>query len=138
MEEQKIIQKFPHLLPEESQIWQRFLDILGGNYDRFDYDVHVGKGAPFGKEKDEKYREMWTHLTQKRIDVIGFSAKNLTIFEVRPRADLPLLGKLIGYKQLYVASVHPTLNILLAVVSDRVDDDDAFVFSQNAVKIFIV
>lgn len=138
MAEETTTQKFPHLLKEESEIWQRFINILGGAYDYFSYDVRVGKGAPFGKEKDEKYKKMWSDLTQKRIDAIGFSVAGITIFEIRPRADLPILGKLLGYKELLIKSFHPTEQIFLAVVSDRVDDDDAAVFSTHGIQIFIV
>jgi len=138
MTEETATQKFPHLLPEESEIWERFISVLGENYTSFSYDVRVGDGAPFGKEKDEKYREMWTALTQKRIDVIGYSPEGITIFEIRPRADLPILGKLLGYRTLYFRTFHPTEKIFLAVVSDRVDDDDAVVFSAHDIKIFIV
>lgn len=138
MPEEIAKEKFPHLLPEESEIWSRFVATLGGNYECFSYDVRVGKGAPFGKEKDEKYHKMWSDLTQKRIDAIGFSAAGITIFEIRPRADLPILGKLLGYKELLIRSFHPTEKIFLAVVSDRVDDDDATVFSANGIQIFII
>ncbi len=138
MLEETTQEKFPHLLPEESQIWRRFLDTLGGNYDYFSYDVRVGKGAPLGNEKDEKYRKMWTDLTQKRIDAIGFSKDTITIFEIRPRAGLPMMGKLLGYKELLMRTHHISEKFILAIVSDRVDDDDATVFSANGIQIFIV
>jgi len=35
--------RYPHLLPGEVLIWERFLGAYGMQYQEFLYDIHVGK-----------------------------------------------------------------------------------------------
>jgi len=130
--------KFPHLLPEEQDLWRKFITTHGKEYTSFSYDVRVGKGAHAGKDKDPKYQEMWKKLTQKRIDVVGYSKDGITIFEVRPNADLPILGKLLGYKTLYLKTFYTPEKINLAIVTNSVTIDDKTVFEAHKIKIFLV
>lgn len=138
MTEENTLQKFPHLLPEEVKIWRRFLNLHKQNYLSFAYDVRVGEGHPTGDETQEKYIDMWGALTPKRIDAVGFYEDGITIFEIRPNADISMLGKLLGYKTLYLESFVDVPKITLAVVTDRLSPDDAFVLSKYSIQIFIV
>lgn len=138
MPEEIKYEKFPHLLPEETKIWSRFLNLYKQNYLSFAYDVHVGEGHPTGEETQEKYIDMWGSLTPKRIDVVGFYEAGITIFEIRPNADMSMLGKLLGYKTLYLESFVNVPKITLAIVTDRLSPDDAFIFSGYSIQIFIV
>ena len=98
--------KFPHLLPGEVTTWRKFLLDHETEYDRFEYDIHLEGGSTPQEAPPDQYAENFRWLTRKRADVIGFKGKHVTIFEIRPRASLPLLGQLQGYRYLWMRQ-HP-------------------------------
>ncbi|GAH76378.1 unnamed protein product, partial [marine sediment metagenome] len=92
--------KYPHLLPEEVKLWDAFMREHSEEYGRFEYDVHVGMGAPVPPGTSPEMLKMIKATSRKRIDVVGYSTGLITIFEVRPDAGLSVIGSLRGYKRL--------------------------------------
>ena len=74
--------RFPHLLPNEERIWERFLQIYGDQFQNYRYDVRVGKGQDPGPRYEWKWRQLAIMLTQKRIDVVAERDGEIWIFEV--------------------------------------------------------
>ena len=101
---------FPHLLPVEVWLWRAFLIKFEEKWDRFEYDVHVGAGADLSAAPPDEFTANFTTLTQKRIDAVGWKGNTPTIFEVRERASLEMVGKLEGYGILF-ARQFPTVPI---------------------------
>lgn len=129
---------FPHLLPVEVSVWRNFISAHGHTFDRFDYDVHVGAGRRPGAPAGDVYADNFRDLTQKRIDAIGWTGTYPTIFEVRERADLQVIGKLIGYGRLWERE-NPMLSAPeLALVCRIIGPDDRFVASDKRISIYEV
>lgn len=94
--------KFPHLLPGEVNVWRSYLLLYEDLFDRFQYDVHVGRGSLPEEGLNDVNTLDFNWLTRKRIDVVGWNGSQPTIFEVREHASLPLIGQLEGYRHLWM------------------------------------
>lgn len=109
--------KFPHLLPKEVLIWNKFLDVHEKEYESFDYDVHVGLGAELPKDVSPMIRKIALGLTRKRIDAVGYKSNSITIFELKPEAGLSAIGQCLAYYYLYRREFRPKRKVLMRIVS---------------------
>lgn len=92
--------QFPHLLPDDIQVWERFLAHYGSLYTHFDYDVRVGTGRPQPEQPLEGIRKMAMDLSQRRIDAVGWDTRGPTIIEITTG---------IGFKATGQIQIYPTL-----------------------------
>jgi len=130
--------KFPHLMPNEIPIWEKFLALYGNEFSDFRYDVRVGKGVDPGPKYDPKWRQLAIQLTQKRIDAVWRRDGVVYIFEVKPQAGLSALGQLLSYRILYRETFRYRGPLRLAVVTDRLNDDERLVYRRYLVEIYEV
>lgn len=132
-------------LPEhEARIWRRYLEQYERDFHRFEYNVRVGRGlspavpAPGAERPDEAaYRAMWTQLTQRRIDVVGFRLDETWLIEVEGRPSARAVGQLVMYEELYTQQRPDTGPVQLAVVANAVSPDVATVLEQLGVLVFL-
>jgi hypothetical protein len=95
--------RYPHMLPEDFPVWERYIDGHASDFTRLYYDVRVG--GP--KEIDPKVapspsmRKMWYDVNAKRIDVIGEKEDEIWIIEVTTTPGLRALGQLTTYIALW-------------------------------------
>lgn len=123
---------------DESIVWGKFLSLYGKNYDRFDYDLRVGTGIIPGPEIPENFKQDYISLTQKRIDCVGYTNNNATLFEVKTRALLPPLGQLLGYNILFI-STFPNIKVKdLMLICSSITDEDLAIYEQNKIKVFVL
>jgi len=130
--------KYPHLMPNEVPIWEKFLSIWGDQFTDYKYDVHVGKGADPGPEVEEQWRRLAIMLTQKRIDVVAKRDGIVYLFEVKPDAGLGALGQLKAYRVLYREHFKYRGPLRLAVVTTRLNDDERLVYTRYGIEIYEV
>ena len=128
--------KYPHLLPNEVRIWDKFLELMGKKWYRFEYDIRVGKGIDPGPTVPEPWRSLAIKLTQKRIDAIGYAEDGIWIFEVKPDASLGALGQVLSYKYLYERDFKPELPVNLAIVTNRTFPDEKEIYRHYNVRYF--
>ena len=136
---------FPGLIPIESALWRVWLVTHEQDYDRFEYNVHVGKGiniAPRELEDDAelqaKIQKQFQQATQKKIDVVGFRADAMTIFEVEERPGTRALGQLLLYRELLHDLRPPTAPTTLILIARRLGTDMRTAFERNSIEIFSV
>lgn len=136
---------FPGLVPIESVLWRVWLEDHEQDYDRFEYNVHVGQGiniAPRSLEDtpelQEKIRKQFQQATQKKIDVVGFQGPAMTIFEVEERPGTRALGQLLTYRELLHTQRPPTAPTTLGLVARRLGTDMRAVFERSEVTIWLV
>lgn len=114
---------FPHLLPKEVVIWKHFLRNHGQDYDRYEYDVHVGQGVELPPGASEMSRRISAGLTRKRIDVVGYRGDSITLFEVKANAGVGVVGQLLAYEHLYIEEHPEETSIHLVIITDWMDSD---------------
>lgn len=134
----EVSSSFPHLLPVERKLWVRFLSSHPGLFDRFDYDVHIGAGVMPSAKPGDPYARNFRDLTQKRIDVIGWEGSEPTIIEIRERADLGVIGKLVAYGKLWERENPLLPEPFLMLVCASIGPDDRFVATRSKVEIYVV
>lgn len=129
--------KFPRLTTDEQILWRQFIILHGKEFERFDYDLPVGKGVDPGAEVSEVLRKDYIDLTRKRIDAVGYRSGTATLFEVKPRAATTALGQLLTYANLF-AQTYPGIPIVgSAVVTSLINDDERHVYESMNIKIYV-
>ncbi|NVM56475.1 MAG: hypothetical protein HWN66_22445 [Candidatus Helarchaeota archaeon] len=130
--------QYPHLIGEDTEVWERFVSKFPKKFDSVDYDIKVGLGADTSPIPDESDKKYWATLTKKRIDVIGFKNDFVTIVEVKKRATLFTLGQILGYRFLYLKE-HPELHVVKTlIVCDTISQDDIDVLNHYGIDFIIV
>lgn len=119
--------QFPHLLPQDIEVWKRFLAKYGTMYVNFLYDLRVGHGRDPGEGYPENIRGMAIGLSQRRIDAVGIVPDGVHIIEVTQVAGLTAIGQLTMYPILYSIDYpdKPILNIILVCESIQSDIEPA-------------
>lgn len=132
------MKEFRHLLVKEKELARRYIERYGKQYISIDYDVHVGDGVVAKEETEEKYRNMFAHLTKKRIDMIGHTKTEVHIIEFRPLADIRQIGKLLVYGLLYSQNYPTTKEIKLRLVTDNILEGDKLAAKEYDIETIIV
>lgn len=99
--------KYPHLLPADIALWDRFLTANPNRFEELYYDIRVGDGRDPGQDYAPNIRRMAIDLSQRRIDAIGITPDEIYIIEISTRPGLKALGQLMAYPTLY-AQKYPT------------------------------
>ena len=97
----KKLAKYPHLMPKDVKIWERFIDQNPDSFGLVSYDVRVGEGMKLPDDAEEPYASDMYHLSKKRIDVVGFVGNEAWVIELKPRAGFTAIGQALGLTELY-------------------------------------
>lgn len=111
------------MVKDEILLWKKFLSKHGKKFDKYVYDVHVGKGVGVIPGLPAPYNRMAMQLSQKRIDVVAHKDGDVFIIELKDIADLQAIGQLEGYKTLYEDKYGKGVVRGLIIVSSSADTD---------------
>ena len=114
---------YPHLMPDDIVVWERFLDHFGDLYAHFDYDVRVGRGRPAPDTETAGIQKMATDLSQRRIDAVGHSLGHSTIIEITTGIGMTAIGQIQIYPRLYRNTFNITTGIRSLLVGSHLQDD---------------
>lgn len=128
---------YPHLLAQDIEVWERFLERYADRYDHFDYDVRVGQGRDPGDQLEPKYRQLGIELSQRRIDAIGHRQDGLDIIEITTEAGIHAVGQLIAYPILYEHTFQPNQPLRPVLVCSSLGPDVKPALDQNHILTFI-
>mgnify|MGYP001562809153 CR=1 FL=1 len=123
--------------PSDIPLWQEFLRLHGKEYTAFEYDVPVGDGIPPPEDIPDFAKKDWIALTKKRIDVVGFKANDVEIFEIKPRAGLTALGQLLGYWTLYKKTHGNSFHISLTLITSMLTPDERLNYDRYNIKTYV-
>ena len=132
------MRKYPHMIGEDTEVWNRFIIRFPNRFDTVDYDVHVGKGVDTSPLQDKADQDYWSGLTKKRIDVIGYKNSLITIIEVKNRATLFTLGQVLGYRFLYLRERPEQNSVLILIICHKIDQDDQAVLSHYGIDVLVI
>lgn len=131
-------ERFPHMYAAEADIWRRWLKEHQKEYLDFKYDVHVGREWPQHAVDTEEWRRGAAAVYLKRIDVVGFQADTVTIFEVKPHAGLGALGQVIGYLALYEEQFEPKEELKGAIVTELADPNISKILEDHGIDLYVL
>ncbi len=114
---------YPHLMPDDIDVWERFLDHFGDLYTHFDYDVRVGIGRPADAAEPTGIRKMALDLSQRRIDAVGHTPQASTVIEITTGIGFKAIGQIQVYPRLYRQTFNITIPIHSLIVGAFLQDD---------------
>lgn len=122
----------------DTEIWNRFLAKYPDEYDRVQYDFHVGDPPPFNPLMDNGEDKNQDLLYKFRIDVIGHKGNDVDLIEVKPNAGPSALGQIRSYKTLYERDEEPTGRVNLVIITDTLRTNMDYLATQEGVRIIVV
>ena len=113
------IPKYPHMLPVEAELWDKFLRERTPEFIKLEYDVHVGDVPPPPETLPDYLKGMFQSVYSKRIDVVAHDPDKIYVIEVKPRAGMTALGQVLAYKFLYERDFKPIVPVEMRLVCER-------------------
>lgn len=132
------LRKYPHMLPADVGLWERFLDKYGSRFSNFRYDVHVGGHLERSEWMGDETWAMAQVLAAKRIDAVGYRPREVWIIEVKPESGCGAIGQLVVYSMLFPRSGYVGKRLVRALVCENITPDDRFVMEGLGYEYFIV
>jgi len=130
--------KYPHLSPQDTVIWEKFIEENPGFFDSVDYDVKVGKPREYKTAEEDVYKKAMEELSRKRIDVVGYKNDKIYIVEIHPSASFETLGQLIGKRSLYQKEFNVKKNLFALLITDREVPDIPELCKENDIIYYLV
>lgn len=130
--------KYPAMLPREILIWRNWLKKFEKSYERYEYNVRVGKGTDPGRSYPEPERTMGVKISQKRIDVVAWIGNQATIIEVEDRPGVSGPAQLIVYETLWRDDNKYRPAPILLLVVPRIQEDTLRVAVKAGIRVEIV
>ena len=93
--------KYPHLMPEDVKIWNKFISGNPEFFKEVEYDVKVGEGREYPEAPEGPIKEDMKYLSKKRIDVVGFTNDEIYVIELKPKAGMKAIGQALSLAELY-------------------------------------
>lgn len=136
--EYKEMSAFPHMGPEDTLVWRRFLEQYKDQYDSVDYDTKVGFVPLFVTQDKDAVGGDIANLYLRKIDVVGFANEEINIIEVKPKAGFSTVGQILGYVALWKEKYKDARTIHAAIVTGEAPLDVRLLAEQNGVEVFVV
>lgn len=130
--------RYPHLMPIDRAIWERFLERNGSEFLGFQYDIMLGEGADPVEGMSERDKRLLYSLTVKRVDCLGVREDGLVLFEVKPRLGMAAMGQLVVYNLLWKRRYGIGRPITMAWVGEQSEPDHQYVANQLGFRVVVV
>ena len=130
--------RYPHMIKEEIEVWEKFMILYPGKFETVDYDFRVGAGADIPIDTPENMTRMAKMLSQKRIDVLAWVGDSPTIIEIKGRVGLSALGQILGYKTLFKKYFKNIQDPELLIICAEISKDDKDVLEENNIPVEVV
>lgn len=105
--------------PNDTDIWDGFVFNFPDDYDKVQYDLAVGPGAPVDPVVNPETGGDIYSLYQRKIDVVGYKGNRIDIIEVKPEAGPSTVGQVKYYKKLFIEDFKPTGPVRCVIVTDE-------------------
>lgn len=128
---------YPHMMPYDVAIWERFIEKYPDAYDFVSYDVKVGSAPAFDTVANPETGGDAINLYLRKIDVVGHKGANIDIIELKPKAGSSALGQVVGYGILYERDYTPPTKPGLVVITDVLGNDMQHLGDSMGVKVIV-
>lgn len=132
------MKRYPHLLPPDVPVWERYLARGGDGRHLIEYDVRVGLGRDPGPEYPENIRAMALDLSFRRIDAVAHHRDHITVIEITTAIGMAALGQIQAYPVLYRLTFMPSLPIFGLLVAERFESDMQVTADEKGVAYVLV
>lgn len=115
--------KYPHMLPEDFPIWEKYISQHEHEFLRLYYNVRVGGQKIDDPNISPEMLRMWYKVNAKRIDVLAEKEDEIWIIEVTSRPGLRAVGQLATYLVLWLEDPKPAKPAKTVLVCEQLDPD---------------
>lgn len=129
---------YPHMMPRDVEIWERFLRFFPDMYDTVQYDVEVGTVPGFVEDIHMAEGVNMGSLYKRKIDVVGFKTDQIDVIEVKPRASTGAIGQVKAYRDLYVRDYNPRVTPKCIIVTNVMLPDMNELAAREGVLLVVV
>lgn len=129
---------YPHILPPDVPVWERYLARGGDRHHLIEYDVRVGLGRDPGSGYPENIRAMALDLSFRRIDAVAHDPSYITVIEITTAIGMAALGQVRVYPILYKLTFMPSLPIFSLLVAEKFESDMQVAADQMGVAYVLV
>lgn len=129
---------YPHMKPNDIEIWERFIEKNPEEYDYVQYDFNVGDPPPFNTLMDDGEDLNQDALYRLKIDVIGHKNNYVDIIEVKPNASPSTIGQLEGYKALYLRDEPTDKKIIMTIITDKERPNMNYLCREKGIRLVVV
>lgn len=130
--------RYPHLLPEDNQLWNDYQIFHEPAFDTFLYDVAVGLPRDPGAEFPDNIRAMAMRLSRRRLDVVAINASGIMIFEITQSAGLRAVGQAMVYPHLLRTTWQTTVPIAVTIVTRTIEPNIHSALSEFNILVVVV
>ena len=130
--------EYKHMIGGDKIIWEKFIRRYPEWFEEVSYDVNIGEGVVLNYDWSEKDSDWAKKITQKRIDVVGYKGKNITIIEIKKRVELGTLGQLLGYKFLYEKENDLIGKTIFLLITEMIGKDDNDIMNDYSIPVIVV
>lgn len=88
---------YPNMAKHDRRLWERFLDVFGGQFEEVAYNVALGGSILNDPTADPSTLLGWRYNTALKIDAVARNAAEAWVIEVRPGAGSAALGAALTY-----------------------------------------
>jgi len=110
--------RYPHMLPADVAIWERYLDTNPFPTATIAYDVHVGTPVTISPDDPPNIQRMLYQLTTLRIDAVVFLLNETPIIEIKPDAGMSAIGQALAYALLFHKQYPSFPHIVPTILTD--------------------
>lgn len=96
-----VMSHYPHMMPEDTAVWTKFLQRGLVQFSKVWYDVRIGSMVFSGPDMTEMLTKISAGLTRKRIDVVAEVDGNTWVIEIKPYANMYAVGQVLTYVRLF-------------------------------------
>lgn len=114
---------YPHLLPDDINLWVDFLALYGARYVKFEYDIKCGQGRDPGDIHPPNIRRMAHDLSKRRIDVLAHTPDEIHLIEITLSAGFTAIGQCMVYPLLYSLQHPATQDIVPLILCREIQTD---------------
>jgi hypothetical protein len=129
---------YDNMKPNETLLWERFLDKYPGAYDEVVYNLKIGEGAEIPDGTEENLARGFKELTQLKIDVVGFKGDRTDLIELKPEPRASVLTQLKGYQKLFARTIKPVIKTNLVMVTYAISPDMETILEGEGIDVIIV
>lgn len=130
--------KYPHMLPGETRIWDRFLELHGVPEGKVGYDIHLGEGMSVDPSWPSWMTKVVQQLSTHRADVVVERPGEVVIIEVKSIAGMGAVGQLLGYEALWLKQHGVDRPVRLLCVCERAEADIEVVFRFYEIEVVVL
>lgn len=129
---------YPHMAPNDVEIWNRFIKKHPREFDRVAYDVPVGAGAEFDTVVNPLTGGDVKKLYQRKIDVVAVQGEIINVIELKPRASTGAIGQVVGYSSLFRREWPGNYVIIKMIITDALVPEMDYLCKEANVRLVVV